>query len=93
MSIQHGPAGSTSGGHMDEPVEGRMRRVTLAKGGHRWTFTCAEGEEPELLRGVTELALRADAPFDWFDAALVGHQIARRLQSGLNRVDKSVDED
>ena len=91
MSIQHGPAGSTPGGPRDEPAGG-MRKVTLAKGGHRWTFTCAEGEERELLRGVTDLALRADAPFDWFDAALVGHQIARRLQSGLNRVDKSVDE-
>ena len=90
MSIQHGPAGSSSG-PTDETGNGR-RTVTLAKGGHRWSFSCADGEERELLRSVTDLALRADAPFDWFDAALVGHQIARRLQSGLNRVDKNVDE-
>lgn len=70
----------------------QVRTVTLLKGRHRWVFACAPGEEPALLSCVSELARRGDAPFDLFDAALVGHQIARRLPSGLNRVDKSVDE-
>jgi hypothetical protein len=68
------------------------RSVTLLKGAHRWVFTCAPGDEQGLLAGVSEMARRPEVPFDWFDAALVGHQIARRLPSGLNRVDSSVDE-
>jgi hypothetical protein len=90
MSIQGGPAGF-SGGPEQGPAD-EQRRLTLAKGEHRWEFSCAPGEERELLRSLTDLAIRPEVPFDWFDAALVGHQIARRLQSGLSRVDKSVDE-
>lgn len=61
--------------------------VTLVKGVHRWTFSCDAGDEQELLRRVSELASRQDAPFDWFDAALVTHQLNRRLMPGLRRID------
>ncbi|MFN7022235.1 MAG: hypothetical protein ACK4WH_13035 [Phycisphaerales bacterium] len=61
--------------------------VTLVKGIHRWTFSCDAGDEPELLRRLSELASRQDAPFDWFDAALVTHQLNRRLMPGLRRID------
>lgn len=61
--------------------------VTLVKGGHRWTFCCDPGDEPELLRRVTELARGEDVPFDWFDAALVTHQLSKRLKAGLYRID------
>ena len=90
MSSTGGSAPYSSGPEESGPRG--PRTVTLAKGGHRWAFSCAPGEEAELLRTVSELAGRGDVPFSWFDAALVGHQIARRLQSGLNRVEKSVDE-
>lgn len=90
MSISDGAASHASGPGDKQAQEART--VTLAKGAHRWFFSCATGEERELLSSVSELALRPEVPFDWFDAALVGHQIARRLQSGLSRVDKSVDE-
>jgi hypothetical protein len=89
MNTDNGP---TDLGGPDQNTDLAARRLTLAKGRHRWAFSCAPGEERELLRTLTDLALRPEAPFDWFDAALVGHQIARRLQSGLSRVDKSVDE-
>lgn len=61
--------------------------VTLVKGGHRWTFTCEQGGEAALLGRLAELARRADVPFDWFDAALVSHQLRRRLNAGLHRID------
>jgi hypothetical protein len=61
--------------------------VTLVKGGHKWTFSCDAGDEPELLRRVTELARGEDVPFDWFDAALVTHQLSKRLKAGLYRID------
>lgn len=61
--------------------------VTLAKGRHTWTFACDPGDEAVLLRQVSDLARKPDIPFDWFDAALVSHQLSRRLKSGLQRID------
>lgn len=60
--------------------------VTLSKGPHRWTFTCERGGEQDMLRRLAELARREDVPFDWFDAALVSHQLRSRLLPGLVRV-------
>ena len=71
-----------------QPLSSPVREpVTLVKGGHKWTFWCDPGDEPELLRRVTELARGEDVPFDWFDAALVTHQLSKRLKAGLYRID------
>ena len=61
--------------------------VTLSKGQHRWTFSCHPGEEQSLLIRLAELAKQEDVPFDWFDAALVSHQLRNRLLPGLARND------
>ena len=61
--------------------------VTLSKGQHRWTFSCHPGEEQSLLMRLAELAKSEDVPFDWFDAALVSHQLRNRLLPGLARND------
>ncbi len=69
------------------PVEhdGSLSPVTLVKGPHRWTFSCDPGDESALLSHLSELATNPDVPFDWFDAALVSHQLSRRLTRGLAR--------
>jgi hypothetical protein len=59
--------------------------VTLSKGIHRWTFSCERGQEQNLLIRLAELARNEDVPFDWFDAALVSHQLRNRLLPGLYR--------
>ena len=61
--------------------------VTLSKGPHRWTFSCQPGQEQNLLMRLAELAKAEDVPFDWFDAALVSHQLRNRLLPGLARND------
>lgn len=61
--------------------------VTLVKGRHRWSFSCDAGSEASLLRRLSELARSEDVPFDYFDAALVSHQLSRRLKPGLFRID------
>lgn len=63
--------------------------VTLIKGIHQWSFGCEPGSEGELLRRLSELASQGDVPFDWFDAALVSHQLNKRLKPGLHRIDGS----
>jgi hypothetical protein len=71
------------------PAPAAREPVTLTKGAHRWTFRCDAGDEPALLRRLSELAADPDAPFDWFDAALVSHQLSKRLRPGLQRIDTS----
>lgn len=61
--------------------------VSLAKGPHRWVFSYRAGEEAGVLAAVSDLAGQDGVPFDWFDAALVSHQLARRLRAGLKRID------
>lgn len=69
------------------PVEhdGSLSPVTLVKGSHQWTFSCDPGDESVLLSHLSELATDPSVPFDWFDAALVSHQLSRRLTRGLAR--------
>jgi len=63
--------------------------VTLVKGSHRWSFACDTGDEAALLKRLSELAGDRNIPFDWFDAALVSHQLSKRLKPGLHRIDGS----
>ena len=71
------------------PASARSGRQTvcLVKGRHRWEFSYRAGEEAGVLAAVSDLAGQEGVPFDWFDAALVGHQVARRLRAGLTRID------
>ena len=80
---------SRSAGGPHQPAEAPALRepVTLVKGTHRWTFACEAGEESALLKRLSELASDSEAPFDWFDAALVSHQLSKRLKPGLQRID------
>lgn len=71
----------------NKPEHTEERVVTLSKGAHRWRFACDRGSEPALLRRLSEVARDADMPFDWFDAALVSHQLSERLSPGLCRVE------
>lgn len=73
--------------HPPSPAVAAPRPVTLVKGVHRWSFACDTGGEPALLLRLGELARSTDAPFDWFDAALVSHQLRKRLKPGLFRID------
>ncbi|HYE02457.1 MAG TPA: hypothetical protein VD963_04390 [Phycisphaerales bacterium] len=72
------------------PADG-PQAVTLAKGRHSWTFVCAPGDHERLLARVADLARDGTVPLDWFDAALIRHQLSGRLRSGINRVDKTTE--
>jgi len=61
--------------------------LRLSKGRHTWFFRYEPGDEAALRSALADLAGRAQTPFDWFDAALVTHQLSSRLKPGLNRVD------
>jgi len=58
-------------------------QLTLVKNGQRYVFRCEPGQEPELLEQLAELAKNPDSEIDWFDAAVLSHQVGVRLNHQL----------
>jgi hypothetical protein len=91
---EHQPAGALADRRSD-PAGGAdsasCSEVTLIKGRHRWHFVCQTGAETSLLERLSALARAGDPSFDWFDVALVSHQLRKRLKPGLNRIDVTKD--
>lgn len=56
--------------------DGEVRRVTLGRGRHRWTFECGPGEEGILLDALTRASGRPDSPLDRFDVSIVARELA-----------------
>jgi hypothetical protein len=59
------------------------RTLSLVKGKHTFCFKYEEGEEAELLKTLVEYVQRRDVSFDWFDAAIVSHQLGEQLADEL----------
>ncbi|MEX2213922.1 MAG: hypothetical protein WD768_07330 [Phycisphaeraceae bacterium] len=83
------PLGSQPCPH-DEPVEpfdedGR-RQLVLVKNGHRYVFRYAIGEETKVLAGLVEMARDPHSELDWFDAAVLSHQLGQRMSEQLDRL-------
>ena len=54
----------------------KRHRVVLMKGEHCWKIRWDSGEEDLLVAVVSDLAADEQIDFDWFDAAMVRHQVA-----------------
>ncbi len=65
----------------DLPPGSNTRQLVLKRGGHYWNFCWDPSNESVLINFIATLASRyqsqADCPFDWFDAAVACHHIAR----------------
>ena len=67
-------------GTSSRPSEDRTQyRLVLMKGDHSWQIRWDDGEEEHLASVVSDLAADEQIEFDWFDAAMVRHQIATAL--------------
>lgn len=53
-----------------------QHRLVLMKGEHSWQIRWNDGDEDVLVSVVSDLAADDRIEFDWFDAAMVRHQIA-----------------
>ena len=60
-------------------------QVVLNKNGQRYAFQCAPGTESELLARLPEIGADPSNDLDWFDAAVISHQIGQRLKQSLDR--------
>lgn len=60
-----------------------VRTLSLVKGEHRFSFRYEVGEEPVVLDALVDLVRRREVPFDWFDAAVLSHQLGQHLAKEL----------
>ena len=73
---QKGPDGAGGGA---TPV----RTLSLVKGEQHYCFRYAAGDEAKVLDALVEMVNRRELGFDWFDAAVMSHQLGRHLAKEL----------
>lgn len=71
---------------VEEAGQGAERELVLVKNGQRYVFRCAPGEEPSLLARLSEMVRDPNIDLDWFDAAVLSHQIGQRMGSRLQQI-------
>jgi hypothetical protein len=60
-----------------------MRTLSLIKGHDTFCFRYEVGNEVQVLDSLIEMVNRHDLAFDWFDAAVLSHQLGRHLAKEL----------
>jgi hypothetical protein len=60
-----------------------MKTLSLVKGNQQFCFRYQVGEEAKVLESLIELVNRRELPFDWFDAAVLSHQLGQHLAKEL----------
>jgi hypothetical protein len=59
------------------------RTLSLVKGREHYCFRYESGRETQVLDAVVEMAKRPDMSLDWFDAAVLSHQLGQHLAKEL----------
>ena len=67
----------TENSNMPNNKEKTSHRVVLVKGDDQWRFEWEVGKELETVEAITEIAKSPDTDFDWFDAAMVCHEMSK----------------
>ncbi len=60
-----------------------MRTLSLVKGQHHFCFRYEPGQESSVLDALIDMVHRRDVNFDWFDAAVLSHQLGQHLAKEL----------
>ena len=71
---------SSAGGGVAAPV---TKTLSLMKGKEHFCFRYEVGQESKVLDALVELVNRRDMHFDWFDAAVLSHQLGQHLAKEL----------
>ena len=67
----------------DKIAEKPTKTLTLMKGGEQFCFRYEVGEESQVLDAMVDLVNRRELAFDWFDAAVLSHQLGQVLAKEL----------
>ena len=60
-----------------------MKTISLVKGNQHFCFRYEIGQEAKVLDALIDLVHRRDMAFDWFDAAVLSHQLGQHLAKEL----------
>lgn len=60
-----------------------VKTLSLVKGKHHYCFRYEPGQEASILGALVDLVNRRDTNFDWFDAAILSHQLGQHLAKEL----------
>jgi hypothetical protein len=60
-----------------------LKTLTLNKGKEYFCFRYESGQESKVLDALVEMVHRRDLKFDWFDAAVLSHQLGEHLAKEL----------
>ena len=61
-------------------------QVMLVKHGQRYVFRYAPGEELKLMKGLADMARDPHCDLDWFDAAVLSHQMGQGIGQKLDQI-------
>ena len=64
-------------------IERGQRMLRLYKKGHEYRLMYADGDERAVLEALTEMVRNPSLAFDWFDAAVMSHQLGEHLAKEL----------
>lgn len=59
------------------------RQLTLVKKGQYYLFRYQPGQEAALIQTLIEKAEDPKSPIDWFDAAVLSHQMGHRMAAEM----------
>jgi hypothetical protein len=60
-----------------------VKTLSLMKGTEHFCFRYEVGQESRVLDALIEMVNRRDMHFDWFDAAVLSHQLGQHLAKEL----------
>jgi len=60
-----------------------MKTLSLVKGKDHFCFRYEPGQESTVLDALIDMVNRRDVAFDWFDAAVLSHQLGQHLAKEL----------
>ena len=60
-----------------------VKTLSLMKGNEHFCFRYEVGQESKVLDALIDLVNRREAHFDWFDAAVLSHQLGQHLAKEL----------
>ena len=73
-----GVGGGASAGGASE-----MKTLSLVKAGEHFCFRYQVGDEARVLDALVDMVNRRELGFDWFDAAVLSHQLGQHLAKEL----------
>ena len=60
-----------------------LKTLSLVKGKDQFCFRYEVGQESKVLESLVEMVNRRELSFDWFDAAVLSHQLGQHLAKEL----------